>query len=226
MRNNTHCIRKDFKNQLLLCRLQVQDYCANALSKELTGNLGQLLSSTKMLISLSERELTKKVQVPDALHTAEQTLTSAMYELRRFSKSLTTNWLSNFNLIDKLAKEISEINASANIKITLLAEKENIVLHTDKQLILFCIVQEILAIIYTKANKNNIKIEIYTEGSLLCIRIGNDGNALHGDAVKDNEKKFACIGYRAKLIAGKMEFFKTPAQTVVIIKVSQNRNKV
>src|SRR6059058_3191544 len=53
-----------FKQELLKSQLETQEYSFQQVSREIHDNIGQLLSSTKMLMSIGFMELTT---VPDAL---------------------------------------------------------------------------------------------------------------------------------------------------------------
>jgi len=57
-----------FNEQLLKSQLETQEYAFNQVSQELHDNIGQLLSSTKMLLSVAGMEIQ---QVPDTFKTAE-----------------------------------------------------------------------------------------------------------------------------------------------------------
>ena len=72
-------LAEDFEQQLLKSQVEVQETTYNVLSKELHDNVGQLLSTAKMLLGLTERSLDK---IPDTLVTANATLGKAIQELR------------------------------------------------------------------------------------------------------------------------------------------------
>ena len=87
-------LEAQFKQELLQSQLETQEYSFNQISEELHDNIGQLLSSTKMLLSIGIIELQT---VPDAIKTAEQTVAKAIQDLRSLSKSLNREWLDSCN---------------------------------------------------------------------------------------------------------------------------------
>lgn len=81
MRSNKAAKREKGKQQN-----ELQEFTFHQVSKELYDNIGQLLSSSKMLINIAGTELET---IPDSLITAEQTIGEAILDLRLLSKMLT-----------------------------------------------------------------------------------------------------------------------------------------
>ena len=96
-------MKKTFEETLLLSQIEVQEATLSILSKELHDNVGQLLSSSKMLLGITHRNMT---DTPETLTIAEETLGKAINELRSLSKSIDKEWLEQFSLIDNLTTEI------------------------------------------------------------------------------------------------------------------------
>ena len=71
-----------FKQELLQTQLETQEYSFSQVSRELHDNIGQLLSTTKLLLGMAVMELEN---VPDTLKTAEQTVGKAIQDLRLLS---------------------------------------------------------------------------------------------------------------------------------------------
>ncbi len=115
------CPQAHFKQELLQSQLETQEYSFNQISQELHDNIGQLLSSTKMLLSIGIIELQT---VPDAIKTAEQTVAKAIQDLRSLSKSLNREWLDQFNLIENLETEKERINVARNIEVTINSDHQ------------------------------------------------------------------------------------------------------
>ena len=82
-------MQNQFQQQLLQSQLETQEYSFHQISQELHDNIGQLLSSTKLLLGITTMEMQT---VPDTLKTAEQTVGKAIQDLRSLSKSLITSW--------------------------------------------------------------------------------------------------------------------------------------
>src|SRR6478736_8722160 len=85
-----------FQKELLTTRIEAQEDTLHQLSRELHDNIGQLLSSSKLLIGVTRRALTNPME---ELKLAEETVAKALTELRAMSKSLNKDWLERFNFI-------------------------------------------------------------------------------------------------------------------------------
>ena len=105
-----------FKQEILRTQLETQEDTFHQVGEELHDNIGQLLSSTRMLIGISERSMES---VPDTLHTANETLGKAIQDLRMLSKSLNKEWLHQFNLLDNLRAEVERVNISRRVLVLL-----------------------------------------------------------------------------------------------------------
>ncbi|UAY51550.1 sensor histidine kinase [Ferruginibacter albus] len=164
-------MNEEFEKQLMRSQIEVQEATFSELSKELHDNIGQLLSSTKMLIGITERKLSDP---PESLLIADETLAKAIHELRSLSKSLDKEWLQQFNFIDNLTNEINRINIAGELKIKFI-HPSSLPLKADEQIILFRIVQEAVQNAIKHGRSNSIGITITERSFLLFITIEDDG---------------------------------------------------
>ncbi len=105
-------LQNQFTEALLQSQLETHESTLHQISEELHDNIGQLLSSTKMLLGITGMNMDN---TPDTLKTAEATLGKAIQDLRALSKSLNKEWLHQFNIVDNLKMEVDRINASRTI---------------------------------------------------------------------------------------------------------------
>jgi signal transduction histidine kinase len=187
----------DFEKQLLQSQLETQEETLNKLSTEIHDNIGQLLNSTKLLIGLTQRALTEP---PDTLTMADETLATAIQELRSLSKSLNREWLEQFNFIENLEAEIARINAARIIQIH-IARPDMLPLRPNQQIILFRIVQEILQNAIKHSNAKNIDIRIREDGLLLSISVSDDGSGFD-EATVLKSVGILNIKHRSRLLGG------------------------
>ena len=192
----------EFENQLLQSRMETQEETFATLGKELHDNVGQLLNSAKLLIGVTQRKLT---DAPDTLSIADETLGTAINELRSLSKSLNKEWLQQFNFIDNLQTEIKRINAADRLQIH-FTHTAQLKLKSDEQIILFRIVQEALQNAIKHAQANNITIQLTEENNLLTVIVEDDGKGF-----EEKEKVTSGVGlmnmkHRIKLLGGSIEW--------------------
>lgn len=145
-------LENNLRNELLKTQLEAREQTFNLIGQEIHDNVGQLLSSTKLMMGLTERHLEV---VPDPFKTAQETLKTAIIELRSLSKSLNKDWLHQFDLVENLQVEIERIKYAGDIKINWFGCTGKIQLSAESQVMLFRVIQEAVenAIKYRDAKK-------------------------------------------------------------------------
>ncbi len=190
-------LSNQFQRELLKTRMEAQEETLNQLGIDLHDNIGQLLTSSKILMAMAGRE----DDPAPKLQLADEAISQAIHELRAMSKALNTKWLEKFSLIENLQAESNRITASKELSIT-LQHPASIDMPVDRQIMLFRIVQEALqnSIKHAKASMvsivaeqkdNNLEVSITDNG------IGFDVNnmAIQGVGVTN-------IRHRAQLMGG------------------------
>jgi signal transduction histidine kinase len=160
-----------FKQALLQVQTEVQEETYATLGKELHDNIGQLLSSTKMLLAVSERDFEA---VPVTFKKAEETLRKAIVELRALSKVFSKDWLLQFDLFKNIEEEIGRINIGRTINIVFARNGETLP-NTDVQLIIFRVVQEGIQNIIKHSRASHAMVQIEALPESLTVRISDDG---------------------------------------------------
>ncbi|MCO5292990.1 MAG: sensor histidine kinase [Chitinophagaceae bacterium] len=194
-------LEEEFNKQLLQSQMEVQENTFLHIGRELHDNVGQLLSTSRMLIGLTERSLEHP---PDMLATANATLAKAINEIRSLSKSLDKEWLGQFNFSDNLMAEVNRINATNLIKAT-LNFNHHLNLPSEKQIILYRIVQEAMQNAIKHGHCSHITIESQRDEGKMVIIIKDDGvgfeiNEINRGLGLDNMK------HRVELLGGQISF--------------------
>ncbi len=214
-------LKEDFTKQLLQSQIEVQEQTFQIIAKELHDNVGQLLSTSRMLIGLAERSLES---VPDTLVSANKTIGQAIGELRSLSKSLDKDWLEQFDFIGNLKTEIERINASGAIRADLITGGR-ITLTRDKQIILFRIVQEAMQNAVRHSNASQLTIHMDEENEGLTINIADNGKGFDANKVITG-MGLINMRHRAALLNGRIQFFSHPGKgSTVSIYISEKRDK-
>lgn len=195
-------LQSNFQKELLKTQLETQEDTFHLIGEELHDNIGQLLSSTRMLMGIAERSLPT---VPDTLRTADQTLARAIQDMRMLSKSLNKEWLNQFNLVDNLTSEIHRLNISRTVNIQLFSEIKKLPLEPGSQVMLFRIIQEGVQNAIKHANAKNIGIYIEIE-DLLKIRIKDDGSGFNRSEPSKEGVGLLNMQHRTRLLGGSIEW--------------------
>jgi signal transduction histidine kinase len=189
---------EEFKKQLMQSQIEVQEATFSALSKELHDNVGQLLSSARMLLGVTERELP---DAPNTLIVANETIGKAMQELRSFSKMLDKEWIEQFDFIENITSEVNRINSAGNLKAT-FSHDGPFCLKAEEQTILFRIVQEAVQNAVKHSCAKNISISIRQENEVLEVMIRDDGKGFEECNNDKNGIGIRNIKHRARLLGG------------------------
>jgi len=191
-------LREEYEQLLLKSQIEVQELTYRHVAKELHDNVGQLMSTTKMLLGITE------LNTPNPSHTliaANNTMQKAILELRLLSRSLDGDWISQFDFSENLSVESKRINSGG--KITMTINNDDITsLEVSKQIILFRIVQEAVQNAIKHANPSLINVNVERRDSLKVI-IENNGEKLplqiDGMGVRN-------MMNRAKVLGGKISW--------------------
>lgn len=207
-------IKSDYEQQLLQVQIEVQELTFSALGKELHDNVGQLLSTAKMLLGITERTLHNP---PDTLITANETVGKAINEIRSLSKTLNKEWLEQFNLIENLVTEVNRINSARSIKLHLQYQDE-IDFEADKQIILFRIIQEGIQNAIKHAAAKNIFIHMDIHNDILLTSVKDDGSGFQENIVS-NGVGIMNMKQRIRILGGTIDWESTSEGSSVYIRL-------
>lgn len=194
-----------FDQQLLQSQFEVQEHTYSVLSRELHDNVGQLLNSTKLLIGVAQREIDSP---PPVLDTANEILSNAINEIRNLSKSLDKEWLEQFRLLENISLEIKRINLTGSITASLETTVGKVALVSDKQLILFRIIQEALQNVIKHSKANKVLIRMSEKEQVLYISIADNGIGYHPEQTATTGMGILHMRKRAEILGGDMQMSK------------------
>ena len=189
--------KQSFEKQLLQTQIEVQETAYTALGIELHDNVCQLLGTAKIMLNMLEKETEHPSEM---LTSSAQTVGAAIHEIRTLSRSLSKEWLSQFDLVENLVTEIKRINATKKVKVHFNKGKK---LHitASRQIILFRIIQEALHNAMKHGDPNHILIDISTNNPSLTIAIKDDGKGFDTTKKQDGMGRLN-MKLRANLLNG------------------------
>jgi signal transduction histidine kinase len=192
-----------YKNELLKTQLETQEQSYYQISQELHDNIGQLLSSTKVLLQVA---ILQSSGIHPSVITAEQTIDKAIKELRLLSKSFNKEWLEQFNLIENLQTEAKRVNIKGSLEAEFSSDCKSLLLETENQIMLFRIVQEALQNCIKHANANLIKIRVHQFDKHLQLTIQDNGKGFEIDEVINNSLGLKNMIHRTTLLGGRINW--------------------
>ena len=211
LKSETELMKAQFASEILKSQIEVQESTMSSLGRELHDNIGQLLSTTKMLLGLAERQLES---VPDPIRIAQDTLGKALTELRALTKALNKEWLERFDLISNIQTEISRINTNSDLTITLKGNG-NLVQQPSEQIILFRIIQEAIQNAIKHSECKTILLDIGSEGLENLVVIRDDGKGFD-PGISGNGVGISNMKHRTHLLGGSITWASDKGTTVSI----------
>ncbi|HVU95443.1 MAG TPA: sensor histidine kinase [Puia sp.] len=199
-------LQNSVQQELLRAQLESQEGAFRQIGEEIHDNVGQLLSSTKILLAITERSLP---EVPDTLRTASETLAQAIRDLRSLSKSLTKEYLERFNLIENLRTEAERINTARTVSVEVQTSLPAMPLTTESQIMLFRIVQEAMQNAIKHAEASSIRIHIRFEGPAIGLTITDDGKGLPAAVQRPQGLGLLNMERRTHLLGGSIRWDST-----------------
>jgi signal transduction histidine kinase len=188
-----------YKHELLKTQLETQEHSYYQISQELHDNIGQLLTSTKILLEVA---VLQSSGIHPSVITAEKTIIKAIKELRLLSKSLNKEWLQQFNLIENLQAEAKRVNITDSLEVEFTSECKSLPLEPENQVMLFRIVQEALQNSIKHANATLIKIDIHQYENHLRLTIEDNGKGFKVNEVINSSLGLKNMAHRTTLLKG------------------------
>jgi signal transduction histidine kinase len=207
-------MKEDYDKQLMWSQIEMQEEAFAHLGQELHDDIGQLLSSTKLLINVTQRNMS---EVPMTLCTAEETLSTAIHHLRALSKSFSRQWLDQFSLIDNLKVEVDRINASRAIQVKFTYELPELPLQAEPQIILFRIIQEAIQNCIRHARPQIIDISIRLAEKKLILIIADDGAGFDKEGMSSIGMGIRNMQHRTNLLGGEIRWEVTTAGGTAVL---------
>lgn len=214
-------LEEKFASTLAQSKYEIQESTYRSIGRELHDNIGQLLSSTKVLLNVASLQLKS---TPQALIDAESTLNDGIEEVRNLSKILNKNWLEQFSLIENLLIEMNRLKEAHTIQLH-TNDIEQISFNSEKQLILFRLIQEALTNAIRHANASQIDIEISQNNHQYFFRIKDNGKGFN---IEDGKAGVMGVGLlhikeRIALLSGSVEWLPNiPNGTLVLFTIPKD----
>ena len=207
-------MKEDYDKQLMWSQIEMQEEAFAHLGQELHDDIGQLLSSTKLLINVTQRNLK---EIPDTLNTAEATLSTAIHHLRALSKSFSRQWLDRFSLVENLKAEVERINSSRAIEVKFTHEAAPLPLQAEPQIILFRIIQEAIQNCIKHARPRMIDISIKQAAQQLQLTIADDGAGFNRTGAPATGMGIRNMQHRTRLLGGHIRWEVIPAGGTAVL---------
>lgn len=172
-------LRQELAEQSLKAQLEIQEQTFLAISQEIHDNVGQILSLAKVQVNILKETDQMNMAM---LENVRENIGKAMTDLRDLARSLSTERVQSEVLPEVLEQEIRRINKGGAMKVELSVVGKVRELGSQKQLILFRIVQECIqnCIKHSEAATVAIRVNYLTDH--LAVSVTDDGKGFDPEA--------------------------------------------
>jgi len=194
-------LKKEHESAMLQSQLEIQEQTFQNISREIHDNIGQKLTLAKLhlnTLGFSNIEQTAS-QVNDSVNM----ISEAINDLSDISHSMNSENILNNGLIKGLEFEVAQLTKSGLYNIRLTVTGNTLFLDTQKELVVFRIVQEALNNIIKHANASIIKIELHYSTSILSLKISDNGSGF--DQNSRNGSGLINMKKRTEMLAGQID---------------------
>ena len=187
-------------NEMLQSQLEIQEQTFENISREIHDNIGQKLTLAKLHLNTLNLNDTGKATIQ--LNDSVSMISEAINDLSDISRSMSSEIILNNGFIRALEFEITQLNKSGLFKLKLQVTGEPVFLESQRELVLFRIVQEALNNIVKHAAARAITIFLHYNEQLMSLKITDDGKGFANGKNVEAGTGLANMKRRAGLLQG------------------------
>jgi signal transduction histidine kinase len=199
-----------FEQTLLQSKLEIQEQTFHDISQELHDNIGQVLS----LISINLNTLNAPHETHKIMHM-DELLGKALTDLRNLSHSLDADYIRNNGWTELVHKLLNNLQNTGKFTTNILIDDDLPALGTEKPIILFRMIQEVINNIVRHAAANTIVFKAQKENNRMVITIQDNGKGFDRLAASDGAG-LRNLENRAKMINAELAISTQPGSGTIV----------
>jgi len=208
-----------FEQTLLQSKLEIQEQTFHDISQELHDNIGQVLS----LVSINLNTINAPHE-SGRIAKMDDLLTKALTDLRNLSHSLDADYIRNNGWTGLVVKLLNSLEATGKFKVCIEMDDNLPSLGTEKPIILFRMIQEVINNIIKHAEANTIYLKAKKDIDKLAITIQDNGKGFSGNSISGGAGLHN-LQNRAKMIKAQLSIDgQTGEGTLVTILIETGKN--
>lgn len=198
--NQLDALKEKYEMTILVSQLEIQEQTFQHISREIHDNIGQKLTLAKLYLNTLDSKSAHYTssKVDDSI----KIIGDVINDLSDLSRTMSSEIIEQNGLVKAIEFEIGQLNKAGLYSIKLTVTGEGIYLDTQKELILFRIVQEMLNNIIKHADATEIHIQLHYQKDILSLAISDNGKGFDTDAAKKHGNGLSNIRNRASILHG------------------------
>ncbi len=196
-------MKTQFQQELLQTQIEIQEQTLKNISEEIHDNVGQILSLAKLHLNTFPADTQPAMQLK--LDETKSLVTKAINDLRNLSRTLHGDKINDIGLQEAIQSELNILKNTGEFITRLVIKGEPFAINSQKEMVLFRIVQEALH----NAEKHSQSPELWVEMEYLpysfILSVCDSGNGFDTLALQAVQKGIGLrsMQNRAALIGGK-----------------------
>lgn len=196
-------MENNYRNQLLLSRLEVQEQSFKYFSEEIHDNIGQLLSIVKMQL-YNIKNNSKEPEIINKATNSTNLLGKAITDLRNISHALNNAFVDKAGLEAAIQKDLDYVCSAKELHCSLHKTGEEYDLGSERELLIFRIVQEAITNAIKHAAPTAINITLHYEPHIFSVSIKDNGTGFDAGVIADAGLGLTNMHERARLLNGEL----------------------
>lgn len=197
---NLQELKSIHENEILQAQVEIQEQTFENISREIHDNIGQKLTLAKLHLNTLRLDNNENASLR-ILETVTM-ISEAINDLSDLSRSMSSEIILQNGLIKALEFEVAQLNKTSLYKIDLFVNGDPVFLDSQKELVLFRIVQEALNNIMKHAAAQKIEITMNYLKNHVEMLIKDDGRGFVNDSSMLKGTGIANMNRRAGMLNG------------------------
>jgi signal transduction histidine kinase len=201
-------LKSDYEKNLLSTQLEIQEQTFQRVSREIHDNI--CLNLTLAKLSLVTLDSANIIDISERLNSSVEILTNSIRELSDISHGMNSELLTSHGLIKVLENEIEKIERPGLVRIDYFIEGNPVFMDSQKELVIFRIIQEAFNNILKHAKAKNVILKLNYDDNDIKVTVQDDGSGFIPEELNESGCTKAKLGLlnmrkRANLINGSCE---------------------
>jgi two-component system, NarL family, sensor kinase len=207
---NLEALKSHYEKNLLRSQLEIQEQTLQNVSREIHDNIGLTLTLAKLNLNTLPNEFGGEGK--EKFNAAIMLITQAIAGLSNLSKSLNSDYITHHGFVKALDREILMLRGIGNYQVEYSFAGNAVYMDSQKELLIFRIIQEGLNNILKHANGNVISIGVCYGKEDLRLSIIDNGVGFNPDEVHFKNSGLNNMRQRAKMLNGSCNISSAPNQ--------------
>lgn len=210
----------EFEKNLLNAQIEIQEQTLQLISREIHDNIGLSLTLAKLnlnTLSPCRDNCSNTTKVNDAIGL----LTQSIQDLSTIAKGMNFEKIKEDGLSKALETEIARANKVNKTRFSLRISDNLTFMPTEKELIIFRIIQEGINNILRHANAKHAKIELSNRPDYLFLEVADDGIGMP-NGLTESGNGLKNIKARTRILEGELQIRQTNPGTSIQITIPIN----